>query len=34
MDALTLVYLIASIIGVGLLIWAKTKSGKEWLASL
>lgn len=34
MDALSLVFTVASLIGIGLLIWAKTDSGKKWIASL
>lgn len=34
MDALTAIFLITTIIGVSLVAWSHTKSGKKWLASL
>lgn len=31
MNGLSLIFLISSIIGIGILIWLNTKSGKKWL---
>lgn len=34
MDMLSLVYTVSVIVGGGILIWFKTKSGKRWLREL
>lgn len=34
MEFLLILYIIGSVIGIGMLIWFKTKSGKKWLADL
>jgi hypothetical protein len=31
MNGLSLIFLISSVIGIGILIWLNTKSGKKWL---
>lgn len=34
MEMLTLIFALASLVGLGLVIWSKTKSGQKWLESL
>lgn len=34
MDALTMIFLMTSVIGSTLVIWSHTKSGKKWLKDL
>lgn len=34
MDALTIIFLITSVVGSVLVIWSHTKSGKKWLENL
>ncbi len=34
MDFMIMFFSICSVIGIGILIWFKTKSGKRWLANL
>lgn len=34
MDFMIMFFSICSVIGIGILIWFKTKSGKKWLKSL
>ena len=34
MDALTMIFLMTSVIGAALVIWSHTKSGKKWLKDL
>lgn len=34
MDALTIIFLITSVVGFALVIWSHTKSGKKWLENL
>lgn len=34
MNGLTIVFGLSTIVGLGILIWMKTPSGKKWLASL
>lgn len=34
MDMLSLVYTASAIVGGGILLWFKTKSGKKWLENL
>ncbi len=34
MDTLTAIFLITSVVGVALVCWSHTKSGKKWLANL
>ena len=34
MDALTIIFLITSVVGSALVIWSHTQSGKKWLENL
>lgn len=34
MNALTIIFLITSVVGSALVIWSHTKSGKKWLENL
>lgn len=34
MNALTMIFLVTSVISAALVIWSHTKSGKKWLESL
>lgn len=34
MDSLSFTFLVTSIIGIGLVIWSYTKSGKKWIDKL
>lgn len=34
MDALTVIFAVTSVIGVSLVIWSYTKSGKRWMENL
>jgi len=34
MDGLTMTFMFASLVGVGIAIWINTPSGKKWLKSL
>lgn len=34
MNGLTMVFMLASVVGVAIAIWINTKPGKEWLKSL
>lgn len=34
MDGLTIIFVLASVVGASIAIWINTKSGKKWLKSL